>query len=405
MITSHPMFRRILVFVCFSLSPFLPFSISPSASARDFIRGPLVLSLSDKWTVSEEPGPELLKATLSSNPTASLSIWKYKPGAMSASQFLDGLRSDLGWTVLTAQAIIDSRFGKTNVGLYKKSGAYEELQFKIRSYDFVLDGDIYVLEMRVPQAQFDKSDTEFRAVFAGLSNLSGVTQKLEMGEEKGGRKEEETREDKLGETRLEPLAVPSSSAASVSLSPSLPSSLPPSYTFIYELPDGSRLGFDMPQNRATLHTRSGQIKTVFPVSGLPFLTSDGIYLLTDEYAYRLDPATGNISARLPAQDILQGRREALPAEGLSSPPPSSSPSPPAGVGDYLKSALDRAVQIRKNQGLKPALNYLMNEKTSAEQTHSPHLYEFYFRLGEYWEETGDLETALAYYRLATKAID
>ena len=45
------------------------------------------------------------------------------------------------------------------------------------------------------------------------------------------------------------------------------------------------------------------------------------------------------------------------------------------------------------------------EKPSAENTQSPQHYEFYFRLGEYWEETGDLETALAYYRLATKAID
>lgn len=417
------MFRRILVVWVLCLFHIL--GVLPFAWAKDFIYGPLMVSLSDRWTVVEEPGPELLKATLGK--TATLSIWKYNPGPMSADDFLSGLREDLGWTSVSGQALSDPRFGRVNAGLYQKPGAYEELSFKIRSYDFVLDGDIYVLEMRSPESSFSSFDTEFQAVFARLANLSGVTRPYQAPAARS-------------------LPPPTFSAPAVSPAPLQEAAPPPRlepppaanqlpYTFVYETSDGGRLGFDIANNRASVLDAGGKVKSTFPFSGTPYLSSKGVFVLTEEYAYQLDASNGNIVARIPAAEVfsLAGPKKSfspisLAATPASSPAPSNPPfstpekkssgpmAPPTPTlppkkgggepgGDMVQAAILRAEDMHRRSGAKAAIDYMMGERPRAEKSGSVHLYEFYFRLGEYWEETGDLETALAYYRLATKAID
>lgn len=449
MLTLLPMRRLLLyllVIVCLSPIAYL----LPACEARDFVRGPLIISLSDNWNVSEEPGPELLKATLVSVPTATLSVWKYKPGPMSPEQFLDGLRSDLGWTSIVGQTLMDSRFGRTNIGLYRKAGAYEEVPFKIRSCDFVLDGDIYVLEMRAPSAQFDAADTAFRSMFNGLSNMSGAVARdvaAKVDEKMGLRldvgspspldkpiakvgTEQPGRADPMITKRTSPPVPATAEQQSQNVPkppPPPPASPPPvyvsssSFAFYYQPVAGRKIGFDLMRNMVGVLGPDGKVQSEFPFSGTPLLTPEDLFLLTEGYAYRIDPANGNILARVALSDVARsfssstskGTPVKAPPEVASTPivsepkaaSPSTPPAPPRMEGDSVKYVLERADGIKKTKGVKAAIDFMTAQRPAAENSASPHLYEFYFRLGEYWEETGDLETALSYYRLATKAIN
>lgn len=380
--------RAAVVFFLFLSSVF---SLPTVSLARDIIKGPLIISLSEKWNVNEEPGPELLKAALAESPTATLSVWKYNPGrSMSASQFMDGLRGDLGWTPISSEMIKDPRFGQTNAGLYRKSGAYEELQFKIRSYDFVLSGDIYVLEMRSPQAQFDGVDREFQEVFRTLSNLSGAPAVNEPMPEPP-RNYEPMRTD-IGQASDEKPYQAAEPPPPVVLNENPPEQ--PMVALYYELPDRMRIGFDANRREAWLFGPDGTVRGNYAISGTPLIRVDGVYFLSGEYAYRIDPINGNVIGRAPIHEV-----EEKPADVAQVPVKQTE------GGDPVKLAVERATGIRRSKGVKAAIEYLMAERPQAEKSRSPHLYEFFFRLGEYWEETGDLETALAYYRLATRAID
>lgn len=373
------------------------------ASARDFVRGPMVVTLSDRWMPAEEPGPELLKAMLGK--TTTMSLWKYNPGQRSPGDFLDELRSDLGLTEISKESFADPRFGRVNIGLYQRQGAFGELAFKIRYCDFVLDNEIYVLEMRAPAAEFDASDTEFRAVFSGLSNMSGGVPTA-PDRRTSGLADERTR-PALSANPEPPRPAPQNLVAGQPVIPN-----PSPYTFLYELADGTKLGFDAAQHTAQFIDASGAVKSTFPYSGTPYLSPAGVFILTGEYAYRLDPSNGNIISREATPKILgrtdfrtDGRTE-VPAtqnDEIAARPlvrPSESP------GDNgIKSIIARAGEILQRAGVRPAIEFMMASRAQVEQTRSVHLYEFYFRLGELWEQTGDLETALAYYRLATKAID
>ncbi|OGH55832.1 MAG: hypothetical protein A3G34_00230 [Candidatus Lindowbacteria bacterium RIFCSPLOWO2_12_FULL_62_27] len=371
------------------------------ADARDFVRGPLVVNLSDRWTVVEEPGPELIKANLAQDRTATLSMWRYKPGAMSADQFLSGLRADLGWMPITADTRYDPRFGPTSGGLYTKLGAYGELPFKIRSYDFVLDGDIYVLVMSSPESRFEVVDSEFQAVFSALSNMSGVTAR----EATGPRPE-------AAPQRIEPpvSSIPQPAPRIEPPSTNVPN-VPPSYTFYYELPGGLRMGYDALRREAAVIDPAGKVKTTFPIAGTPYLSPNGFHVLSDEYAYQIDPSNGNVIGRRSVQDFLSAQSSGHVSSEVHSKVQPEIQNPKSKIqnlqseNDAVKSALGRAADMRRMKGVKAAMDYLTGLKAAIEKSGSPHLYEFYFRLGEYWEESGDLETALAYYRLATKAID
>ncbi len=423
-------------------------SLSP-VFAVDHLRGPLVVSISDKWKPIEEAGPELLKAHLASNPTATLSIWKYNPGSMSPDQFLSSLREDLGWSRVSTDLRADQRFGRTNVGVYKKSGAYEELPFKIRSYDFLLDGDIYVLEMRAPESLFDLVDPEFQDVFANLAKSSRTLAPAPAASPLSPN-------SPLPAPGLRPITDPRISAASPppdgskrigdgwtegkliprmepppeerpkaaarpapAPAPAMPSLV---YSVFYRTLDGLLVGFDPASQMAALLSPDGRPQSVFPVTGTPLLAPDGIHVLTEDYAYTIDPKTGSVTSRVPSGQVVSSKiisslqKPAPHTLTLTSVPPAravsvasalSAPSarPGAPEGDIVAAAIHQAEGLRSSKGVRPALEFLMGHRPVAEKSQSPHLYEFYFRLGEYWEETGDLETALAYYRLATKAID
>ncbi|MBI4179146.1 hypothetical protein HY522_06980 [bacterium] len=364
--------------------------------------------------MAEEPGPELLKAAL--GPTATLALWKYNSGMYSPEQFLSGLRNDLGWTLISEETLADPRFGRTHIGLYQKIGRLDEKIFNIRSCDFVLDGEIYMLVMSAPEAHFEASDTEFRKVFEGLSNMSGAIST-----------------SPLVDAVSPPPPLRGRAGGGSDLEAAPPSDFPLQggrgeetlkqtfdYDLIYELPGGSRLGFQTAQKTADVIDPNGSVKATFPLSGVPYISSAGVHVLSDEYAYRIDPVTGNVTSRMPVADVLRAPEFVRPTALSPQPPatgieqqassiqhPASSNEQRASTNqqDSVKSMIQRASEIRGQAGVKPAIDYMMAQRGNVESSGSVHLYEFYFRLGEYWEETGDLETALAYYRLATKAID
>lgn len=416
------MFRFFAVICACSLFP-IPCSLT-RCEAKDFTSGPFTVSLSDKWTVADSPAlPELMEATLSTAPTATLTVWKFNPGRnMTPDQLLGVLHTDWRWTEVSAQTADDPRFGRTNTGIYKKTGAFSELPLKIRSYDFVLAGDIYILVMSSPESQFAAADADFRDVFAGLSG-GRTGEELEKGWRRAGEEMQSSPDFSQSSPNLLPPPPPMSSTPSPSLLPSSPAFS--RYTFLYELANGSRLGFDIAKKEVSILSADGAVRSSFHISGTPYLSPKGIFVLSDEYAYQIDPSTGNVISRLAIKDVLSGMSSARPElpptpvlPSLSSVPSiqpapvevynpkSEIPTPRSQLeGDPVKAAIKQAEDIRRTKGVKPAIDYMTGQRPMAEQAGSPHLYEFYFRLGEYWEETGDLETALAYYRLATRAID
>lgn len=370
--------------------------------AADFPRGSVKVSLPDKWAVSKEPGPELLKANLSDRPTVSLAVWKYNSASMSSDQFLSMVRSDLGWSQISSETRNDARFGRVHSTLFQKISPFDETTLNIHSYDFVLDGNIYVLNMLAPSSEFSSVEPEFRAVFDGLSKSSPTPSSVSSP------------------IPSSPSLPPSSISPSPNLLPpssALPSSSP-SFAFFYELSDGTRLGFDTVKNWVAILNSDGSVKTGYAISGKPYVSPLGLFALSGEYAYRLDPMTGTIVGR----DMLSKIFKPVSAP----PPPSVSTPPTAGSAvsniqsisqgptgnsqsskgaDSVKAVMDRAAGMKQSLDVRHAIEFMMNERPRLEASGSPSLYEFYFRLGEYWEEAGDLETALAYYRLATKAIN